>query len=419
MVDYRGRARMSHRRAGSHNMKREGYSRTRPPVRGALVHYHEIALKGKNRGFFLKQLEANLLAATRDLDCGPLLRPAGRLFLTMREETPWEVMRQRLSCVFGVANFAATFMMAPNLELLAQRIEGEIADRSFRSFRVAARRAFKTFPQTSQQINEMIGARVQRICGARVDLDHPDLTIYIEVLPNEAFVYFDKLSGPGGLPVGTGGTLACLLSGGIDSPVAAHRMMKRGCRIVFIHFHSQPFADRTSQEKAIELVRLLTRYQFTSRLYLVPFGEIQQEVVARVTGRLRVLMYRRLMLRIAEQIAHKEGAQALVTGESLGQVSSQTVENIAAIEQASTLPILRPLIGMDKDEITQQAQQIGSYDVSIIPDQDCCSMFAPRQAATHTTHHEVELAERPLDLDRLTAHGQAAAHSLDLTFPGQ
>ncbi|PWB42896.1 MAG: tRNA 4-thiouridine(8) synthase ThiI [Candidatus Methylomirabilota bacterium] len=398
---------------------REDSTSGRQPVRGALIHYHEIALKGKNRRFFLKQLEANLLAATRDLDCGPLLRPTGRLFLTLREESSWEVVRQRLSRIFGIANFAYAFMMTPNLELLAQRIEAEISGRTFRSFRVAARRAFKTFPQTSQQINEMIGARVQRVCDARVDLTNPELTIAIEVLPNEAFVHFDKLPGPGGLPVGTGGTLACLLSGGIDSPVAAYRMMKRGCRIVFVHFHSQPFADRTSQDKAIELVRLLTRYQFTSRLYLVPFGEIQQEVVARVTGRLRVLLYRRLMLRIAERIGRKEGAQALVTGESLGQVSSQTIENIAAIGQISTLPILRPLIGMDKDEITQQAQQIGSYDVSIIPDQDCCSMFLPRQVATHATHHELEFAERALDLDRLTAQGQAAAYTIELSFPGR
>src|SRR5574337_803568 len=183
MVDYRGRARMSHRRAGSHNMKREGYSRTRPPVRGALVHYHEIALKGKNRGFFLKQLEANLLAATRDLDCGPLRRPAGRLFLTMGEGTSWEVLRQRLSRIFGIANFAPSFAMAPNLELLAKRIEEEVSGRSFRSFRVAARRAFKTFPQTSQEIHEMIGARVKRVCGASVDLTNPDLTIYLEMLP--------------------------------------------------------------------------------------------------------------------------------------------------------------------------------------------------------------------------------------------
>ncbi len=386
-------------------------------AKGALIHYHEIALKGKNRGFFLRRLEANLLLATRDLDCGPLRRPAGRLFLEMRKESPWEAVRERLSRVFGIANFAPAFVMAPDLELLAKRIEEEVSGRSFRSFRVAARRAFKTFPQTSQEINEIIGARVQRICGASVDLTNPDLTIYIELLPNEAFVYFEKLSGPGGLPVGTSGTVACLLSGGIDSPVAAYRMMKRGCRVVFVHFHSQPFADRTSQEKAIELARLLTRCQFASRLYLVPFGEIQQEVVSRVTGRLRVLVYRRLMLRIAEQIAQKEGAQALVTGESLGQVSSQTLENIAPIEQASTLPILRPLIGMDKDEITQQAQQIGSYDVSVIPDQDCCSMFLPRQVATHTTHHEVEFAERPLDLDRFVAQAHSVARSLELSFP--
>ena len=399
-------------------MKRTGGASARPPERGALIHYHEIALKGKNRSFFLRQLEANILLATRDLDCGPLKRLAGRLFLTMHAETSWEVLRQRMSRVFGIANFAPAFMMAPNLELLAQRIEEEVSSRSFRSFRVAARRAFKTFPQTSQEINEIIGARVQRICGARVDLTNPELTIYIEILPAEAFVYFDKLLGPGGLPVGTSGTVACLLSGGIDSPVAAYRMMKRGCRVVFVHFHSQPFADRTSQEKAIELVRLLTRCQFASRLYLVPFGELQQEVVSHVTGRIRIVVYRRLMLRIAEQIAHKEGAQALVTGESLGQVASQTIENIATIEQASTLPILRPLIGMDKDEITQQAQQIGSYEISVIPDQDCCSMFLPRQVATHTTHREVELAERPLDLPRLVAQAHSAAHSLELSFPG-
>ncbi|MGB4782916.1 tRNA uracil 4-sulfurtransferase ThiI [Candidatus Methylomirabilis sp.] len=398
-------------------MKRTGSVSARPPAMGVLIHYHEIALKGKNRGFFLRQIEANLLLTTRDLDCGPLRRPAGRLFLEMREETSWESLRQRLSWIFGIANFAPAFVMAPNLELLTKRIEEEVSGRSFRSFRVAARRAFKTFPQTSQEINEIIGARVQRICGASVDLTNPDLTIYIELLPHEAFLYFEKISGPGGLPVGTGGTVACLLSGGIDSPVAAYRMMKRGCRVVFVHFHSQPFADRTSQEKAIELVRLLTRYQFASCLYLVPFGEIQQEVVSHVTGRLRVVVYRRLMLRIAEQIAQKEGAKALVTGESLGQVSSQTIENIATIEQASTLPILRPLIGMDKDEITQQGQQIGSYDVSITPDQDCCSMFLSRQVATHTTPREVELAERPLDLERLVAQACSAAHSLELSFP--
>ncbi len=387
------------------------------PAKGALIHYHEIALKGKNRGFFLKQLAANLRMASRDLGVGPLQRPAGRFFLEMREGTPWEALRERLSQVFGIANFAAASRVAPDLELLAKNIEAEASGRRFDSFAVAARRAFKSFPHTSQEINQMIGARLKLASGAKVDLSNPDLTVYIEVLPNEAFLYFEKIRGPGGLPVGVSGTVACLLSGGIDSPVAAYRMMKRGCRVVFVHFHSQPFADRTSQEKAIDLAQLLTRYQFASRLYLVPFGKTQQEVVAGVNGRFRVLVYRRLMLRIAEEIARKEGAQALVTGESLGQVSSQTLENIVAIEGAATLPILRPLVGMDKEEITEQARQIGTYDISTIPDQDCCSMFAPRQVVTRASNEEISLAERALDLEPLVQEALSAARLVELSSP--
>jgi thiamine biosynthesis protein ThiI len=388
-----------------------------PPAKGALIHYHEIALKGKNRGFFLKQLAANLRMASRDLEVGPLRRPTGRFYLEMRGGTRWEALRERLSSVFGIANFAAAFRVPPDLELMANRIESEVAGRSFASFCVAARRAFKTFPQTSQEINQVIGARVKLASGAKVDLSSPDLTIYIEVLPDEAFIYFEKIQGPGGLPVGVSGTVICLLSGGIDSPVAAYRMMKRGCRVVFVHFHSQPFADRTSQEKATELARLLTRYQFASRLYVVPFGETQQEVVARTAGRFRVLVYRRLMLRMAEEIARKEGGLALVTGESLGQVSSQTLENIAAIEEAATLPILRPLVGMDKDEITHQARQIGSYEISTIPDQDCCSMFTPRQVVTRATDDEISLTERALDLKPLVQRALSAARLVELSSP--
>ncbi len=387
------------------------------PVKGALIHYHEIALKGKNRGFFLKQLAANLRMASRDLEVGPLRRPTGRFYLEMRGGTPWEALRERLSRVFGIANFAAASRVVPDLELLAKSIEAEVSGRRFDSFAVAARRAFKSFPHTSQEINQMIGARLKLASGAKVDLSNPDLTVYIEVLPNEAFFYFEKMRGPGGLPVGVSGTVVCLLSGGIDSPVAAYRMMKRGCRVIFVHFHSQPFADRTSEEKAIDLAQLLTRYQFASRLYLVPFGKTQQEVVAGVTGRFRVLVYRRLMLRIAEEIARKEGAQALVTGESLGQVSSQTLENIVAIEEAATLPILRPLVGMDKEEITEQAQKIGTYDISIIPDQDCCSMFAPRQVVTRATNEEISLAERALDLEPLVQGALSAARLVELSSP--
>ena len=386
-------------------------------AKGVLIHYHEIALKGKNRGFFLKQLAANLRMASSDLGVGPLRRPTGRFFLEMREGTSWEALRERLNRVFGIANFAPASRVVPDLEQLAKSIEAEVTGRRFETFAVAARRAFKSYPQTSQEINEVIGTRVRLASGAKVDLRNPDLTVHIEVLPDEAFFYFEKIRGPGGLPVGVSGTVICLLSGGIDSPVAAYRMMKRGCRVVFVHFHSQPFADRTSQEKAIDLAQRLTCYQYASRVYLVPFGQAQQEVVARVTGRFRILVYRRLMLRIAEEIARKEGAQALVTGESLGQVSSQTIENLAAIEEAATLPILRPLVGMDKEEITQQAQQIGTYDISTVPDQDCCSMFAPRQVVTRASAEELSLAERALDLDPVVQGALSAARLVELSYP--
>jgi thiamine biosynthesis protein ThiI len=404
------------RHSSRHVTKGEDYMAS-PSAKGALIHYHEIALKGKNRGFFLKQLATNLRMATADIGVGLLRRPTGRFFLEMREETSWETLRERLRHVFGIANFAAASRVAPDLELLGKSIEAEVSGRRFDTFAVAARRAFKSFPHTSQEINQVIGTRVRLASGAKVDLRNPELTVYIEVLPDEAFFYFEKIRGPGGLPVGVSGTVVCLLSGGIDSPVAAYRMMKRGCRVVFVHFHSQPFADRTSQEKAIDLARLLTRHQFASRLHIVPFGETQQQVVARVSGRFRILVYRRLMLRIAEEIARKEGAQALVTGESLGQVSSQTIENIAAIEEATTLPILRPLVGMDKEEITDQAQQIGSYDISIIPDQDCCSMFAPRQVVTRSTDKEISLAESILDLGSLVQRALSAARLVELSSP--
>ena len=198
------------------------------------------------------------------------------------------------------------------------------------------------------------------------------------MLPDDAFYFFGKEPGAGGLPTGTGGRVACLLSGGIDSPVAAYRMMRRGCSVLLIHFHSYPILSRASQEKVREIAALLTRYQLRSRLVLVPFGELQQQVVLAVPPELRVVIYRRLMLRIAERLARRWRARALVTGEVVGQVASQTLENLTTIGGATTLEILRPLVGMDKDEIVEQAQKLGTFPISIIPDQDCCQLFTPR-----------------------------------------
>jgi len=211
--------------------------------------------------------------------------------------------------------------------------------------------------------------------------------------------------------------LIALISGGIDSPVAAYRMMQRGCRVIFVHFHSAPYQDNTSQEKVRQLIMTLTRHQFLSRLYLVPFGEIQRQIVASVARPLRVVLYRRMMLRIAEAIARKEKAKALVTGESLGQVASQTLDNIVVVQQAARLPILRPLVGMDKQEIIDQARRIGTFEISAIPDQDCCQLFVPKHPATKARFADVEHDEARFDVNELVRYGVDNATEEEFNFP--
>jgi thiamine biosynthesis protein ThiI len=237
-----------------------------------------------------------------------------------------------------------------------------------------------------------------------VNLSSPDLTIHVEVMRDYAFYAFDKVPGPGGLPAGVSGRVACLLSGGIDSPVAAWRMIRRGCRAQLIHFHGYPFQSTASQEKARELAQVLTRYQLRSRLYLVPFGEVQRRATLEVPAPLRVVVYRRLMLRIAERLAGWEGASALVTGDAIGQVASQTLDNLVAVGAAATMPLFRPLVGMDKDEVVADAKRLGTYPISILPDEDCCRLFVPAHPSTRATRAEAEAAEAALPLDELVEH---------------
>ncbi len=251
----------------------------------------------------------------------------------------------------------------------------------------------------------------------RVSLEHPDLNIHVELIPRQTLIYLDKFPGAGGLPNGVSGRLITLLSGGLDSPVAAHRLMKRGCRMDFVHFHSYPFLDRTSQDKACQLARQLTRYQYHGRLFLVPFGEIQQHIIGVAPPPDRVVLYRRCMLRIAEAIARDRDGQALVTGESLGQVASQTLHNLRVIEAATTLPVLRPLIGMDKTEIMAEAQALGTFETSILPDQDCCTLFVPRHPATRAQPARIEASEAKLDIPALIQMALEAIETVDMRFP--
>ena len=382
-----------------------------------VVHYQEIALKGKNRPWFLGRLVRNLRRALSDLDVVAVRLLMGRIEIQLGPGASREQAGERVRRTFGIANFSYARRVALDIDTIARAILDDLGDRTCGSFRVSVRRADKRFPMTSPQAEREIGGRIKEARGWKVDLDEPELTIHVELLTHEAFYFFGKERGAGGLPTGTAGRVTCLLSGGIDSPVAAHRMMKRGCAVSFVHFHSYPILSRASIGKARELVRLLTMWQQRSRLYLVAFGDIQQQVVLAVPGPMRVIVYRRLMLRIAERIGMARGAKALVTGEVVGQVASQTLENLQVIGSVATLPVFRPLIGMDKEEIMDEARRLGSYEISIIPDQDCCTLFTPRNPLTRGRLEHVEAAERALPIDEIVEKAAAGAVVEDFEYP--
>ncbi len=381
-----------------------------------VVHYNELALKGRNRPWFVQMLVRNIRTAVTGLGIPAVRSVMGRIELELGP-ADWTTVSQRLRSVFGIAYYSYAGTAPLELDAMASTILGDLAGRQPLSFRVTARRTDKRYPLTSPQIEYEIGGRIKDATGWRVDLGNPALTVHVDLLPNHAFYFFGKEPGAGGLPTGTGGRVACLLSGGIDSPVAAYRLMRRGCSVLLVHFHSYPILSRASQEKVRELAAILTAYQQRTRLLLVPFGDVQQRVLLGVAPDLRVVTYRRLMMRIAEKLARRWHARALVTGEVIGQVASQTLDNLTTIGQAAKLQILRPLVGMDKDEITAEAKRIGTFPISIIPDQDCCTLFTPKHPATHVTTVQIEEAERSLPIDELVDSAVAATEVEDLKFP--
>ena len=382
-----------------------------------IVHYQEIALKGRNRPWFVERLVTNVRSAMAGIDGVKVRALMGRIELQHASDDGWPEVRERLSRVPGVANFLRAVPAACDFDAIVETVLAQLAEVEADSFRVTARRADKRFPLTSPQIERELGGRIKAARGWRVDLERPALAVRVEVLADRAFCCLHKEPGAGGLPSGTSGRVACLLSGGIDSPVAAWRMIKRGCRVRFIHFHSYPILSRTSQDKVAELAALLTRHQLESRLYVVAFGEIQRQVVLAVPPPLRVVVYRRLMLRIAERIARASGSAALVTGEAVGQVASQTLDNMAVIDAAASLPVLRPLVGMDKEEIVNEARRLGTYEISIIPDEDCCTLFTPKHPATRATARQLDEAEVALPVDAMVEEAAAGAERRDLRFP--
>ncbi len=394
--------------------------RARPPGPRYLVgRYHEIGLKGRNRWRFVDELKRNLQGLFADYRLGRMRGEGRRLMVELPDTMPDEVAHARAALAFGLQNFSLSRRVPLTMEaILDEALAAARRDRAdARTFRVSTSRTEKRFPLDSMAIDRAVGAAIAADSGLRVDLEHPDLVVAIEILPDGAYLSAGKLAGAGGLPVGVTGRGVVLLSGGIDSPVAAYRMMRRGLRVDFVHFHSYPLVSAASREKACDLAAHLTRYEARSTLMLVPFAEVQRAIVARAPRPLRVVLYRRFMLRIASALAAQLGAQALVTGESLGQVASQTLENMTVIERAASLPIFRPLVGMDKNEIINEARRLGTFDTSILPDQDCCSLFVPAHPETRARLDQVEAAETPFDVAQMVDDAVRRTEVVRNVFP--
>ena len=383
-----------------------------------VAHYHEIGLKGRNRDFFETAFARNLKRALRGTGYRRVRRGFGRIVVDLDPEGDWREAAERAARVFGTAYVGTGVRVAPDIDEIG-RVALDLAQAEpFDSFAVRARRTYSAFETKSNEINVVVGQRIKDATGAPVDLSHPDATISIELFGDTGVVYRHRVEGVGGLPVGVSGKMLALMSGGIDSPVAAWRMAKRGAEVELAHFHGQPFTDPSSVRQAIELAEVLTRYQLRTTIHLIPLGDAQREIVTHAPSPLRVVLYRRVMLRIAAALAEDRGAQALVTGDSLGQVASQTIENIRTVGAAlPEMEVFRPLIGMDKREIVDQATAIGTYEISTRKYQDCCVLFEPRSPATRANAGLAEAAEAELDMDALVGKALAGIETRVLELP--
>jgi len=368
------------------------------------VHYAEVGLKGKNRVFFEKRLVNNIKLALRGTGYAEVERLHDRILVHLGHSTDIREVKRRLQQVMGIAYFELACRTERDITAIKAAALQQIQDDCYESFKVETRRTDKTFPLTSPQVSAEVGGYLVTETGTRADMHNPDLVCWVKITHNAAYVSTEKIPGIGGLPVGVSGKVLVMLSGGIDSPVAAWQMIKRGAKAVFIHFYSYPYTDKASLEKVIELAQILAVSNYRSTVYLVPFAELQQIIVAATPTPFRVLLYRRMMTRIAQRVAAMENAEALVTGESLAQVASQTLTNLRTIEAIADIPILRPLIGEDKAEIIEKAQRIGTFDVSTRPHQDCCSLFVPKHPATRASLTDLADAESDLDIEALVEH---------------
>ncbi len=380
-----------------------------------LCHYGEIGTKGKNRRQFERKLKDNMkagLKATCPGSYAEIRTVRGRIVIELSKigRESLDSMKEVLRNTFGLVYFAPATRMEQKKEILEAAALELVKTLPGESFRITTRRSDPNIPLSTQKMNEEIGAAVVEKFGKKVNLTQPDVNCHIDLVEDSAFVYAHRIDGFGGLPVGMGGKVLSMISGGIDSPVATWQMMKRGAFINYLHFHSVPYTSDASIKKVLDVIKVFQKHQLRATLFLAELAPIQEEVIEKCHEKYRIILYRRFMFRIAEALAKREGAHAVITGESLGQVASQTIENMETIEAVTSMPILRPLVGMDKQEIVNKSKEIGTYDISILPDEDCCAYFQPKQPATKATVEQLQKAEENLDVEALVEGALDSLH---------
>ena len=371
-----------------------------------VVHYSEIAVKGGNRDFFERRLMNNIQNSLKG-QFSSVVKRYGRINCFLKEGYDRGLIVSTLKKVSGIANFSLALSAKLNYDDIKSKVSMIISGRNFSNFSISARRSFKDFPKSSKQLNiDLGGVVLDAFPEVKVNLTDPEFTIFVEVGEKEALVYssVEKFVGVGGLPVGSSGKVISSLSGGIDSPVSSFMLMKRGCEVILCHIHNENVDSIRVKEKILALSKILSSFQVSTKLFIIPFGEIQRVIISVVPSKLRMILYRRFMMRILNSLNshYKLNAKALVTGDSVGQVASQTLDNISNIRDASVLPVFSPLIGMNKEEIITLSKMIGSYDTSIIPSDDCCSFMIAKSPDTMSKLREVLSLEKDIpDFDKL------------------
>jgi len=383
-----------------------------------LIRYGELSTKGRNRSSFTGRLRDNIRYAFADLPKFQIITERDRMFIRPNEQETMDQLIERLPKIFGIQSFSPVASCSLDLEDIKQTAVKvvESLDRTDKTFKVTVKRSYKPFEMETNELQQYVGSHVLRnFPEIRVQMKKPDIDLVVEVRRDAVYMMAQVIPGAGGLPIGSNGKSILMLSGGIDSPVAGYQMLKRGVRLDAIHFYSPPYTSELSKEKVMDLAEKLSRFGASVKLHIIPFTAIQQEIQRQIPSNVSMTTTRRMMLRITDLVREETGALAIITGESLGQVASQTLESLTAINAVTTTPVLRPLIAFDKLDIIKIAEEIDTYEVSIRPYEDCCTIFTPASPKTKPKLEKVEFYESFKSFDDLIA--EAVSEREIMMFP--